>query len=92
MQRLIISLKFVKCITRLFYPVLMLEKEVEWWSLPSALTIYCYCLHRLIVSLKFVSTKRDNYLLTLNCAEAHVQCNLRQITFKIFWLTFKNAS
>ena len=43
----------------------MLEKEVEWWSLPSALTIYCYCLHRLIVSLKFVSTKRDNYLLTL---------------------------
>ena len=39
----------------------MLEKEVEWWSLPSALTIYCYCLHRLIVSLKFVSTKRDNY-------------------------------
>ena len=40
----------------------MLEKEVEWWSLPSALTIYCYCLHRLIVYLKFVSTKRDNYL------------------------------
>ena len=49
----------------------MLEKEVEWWSLPSALTIYCYCLHRLIVSLKFVSTKRDNNLLTLN-TEAHV--------------------
>ena len=62
----------------------MLEKEVEWWSLPSALTIYCFCLHRLIVSLKFVSTKRDNYLLTLNCTEAHVQCNLRQITFKNF--------
>ena len=69
----------------------MLEKEVEWWSLPSALTIYCYCLHRLIVSLKFVSTKRDNYPLTLNCTEAHVQCNLRQITFKIFWLTFKKC-
>ena len=50
----------------------MLEKEVEWWSLPSALTIYCYCLHSLIVSLKFVSAKRDNYLLTLNCTEAHV--------------------
>ena len=50
----------------------MLEKEVEWWSLPSALTIYCYCLHRLIVSLKFVSTKRDNYLLTLNCTDVHV--------------------
>ena len=46
--------KAAKCITRLFYPVLTLEKEVEWWSLPSALTIYCYCLHRLIVSLKFV--------------------------------------
>ena len=69
----------------------MLEKEVEWWSLPSALTIYCYCLHRLIVSLKFVSTKRDNYLLTLNCTEVHVQCNLRQITYKIFWLTFKKC-
>ena len=54
----------------------MLEKEIEWWSLPSALTIYCYCLHRLIVSLKFVSTKRDSYLLTLNYTEAHVQCNL----------------
>ena len=40
----------------------MLEKEVEWWSLPSALTTYCYCLHRLIVSLKFVSTKRDTEL------------------------------
>ena len=78
-------------IYRLFYPVFMLEKEVEWWSLPSALTIYCYCLHRLIVSLNFVSTKRDNYLLTLNCTEAHVQCNLRQITFKIFWLTFKKC-
>ena len=60
----------------------MLEKEVEWWSLPSALTIYCYCLHRVIVSLKFVSTKRDNYLLTLNCTEARVQCDLRQITLK----------
>ena len=69
----------------------MLEKEVEWWSLPSALTIYCYCLHRLIVSSKFVSTKRDNYLLTLNCTEALVQCNLRQITCKIFWLTFKKC-
>ena len=87
-----IALKAAKCITRLFYLVLMLEKEVEWWSLPFALTIYCYCLHRLIVSLKFVSTKHDNYLLTLNCTEAHVQCNLRQITFKIFWLTLKNAS
>ena len=52
----------------------MLEKEVEWWSLLSALTMYCYCLQRLIVPLKFVSTKRDNYLLTLNCTEAHVQC------------------
>ena len=51
----------------------MLEKEVEWWSLLSTLTIYCYCLQRLIVPLKFVSTKCDNYLLTLNCAEAHVQ-------------------
>ena len=72
----------------------MLEKEVEWWSLLSALTIYCYCLHRLIVSLSLlVATKRvgDNYLLTLNCTEAHVQCNLRQITFKIFWLTFKTC-
>ena len=67
----------------------MLEKEVEWWSLPPALTIYCYCLHscRLIVSLKFVSTKRDNYLLTLIA----LQCNLRKITFKIFWLTFKKC-
>ena len=88
----LITLKAAKCITRLFYPVFMLKKEVEWWSLPSALTIYCYCLHRLIVSLNFVSTKRDNYLSILNCTEAHVQCNLRQITFKIFWLTFKNAS
>ena len=43
------------------------------------------------VSLKFVSTKRDNYLLALNCTEAHVQSNLRQITFKIFWLTFKKC-
>ena len=45
-----------------------------------------------IVSLNFVSTKRDKYLLTLNCTEAHVpQCNLRQITFEIFWLTFKKS-
>ena len=71
---------FKKQLNRPFYPILMLEKEVEWWSLLSALTIYCYCLQRLIVSLKFASTKRDNYLLTLNCTEAHVQCNLRQIT------------
>ena len=50
----------------------MLEKEVEWWSLLSALIIYCYCLQRLIASLKFVSTKRDNYLLTSNFTEVHV--------------------
>ena len=69
----------------------MLEKEVL-----STLTIYCYCLQRLIVPVKFVSTKRDNYLLTLNCTEVHVQCtvaNLQQIIWKIFWLysyiTFK---
>ena len=49
-----IALKAAKYITRLFYPVFMLEKEVEWWSLPSALTIYCYCLHRLIVSLNLL--------------------------------------
>ena len=41
----------------------MLKKEIEWWSLLSALTIYCSCLQRLIVPLKFVSTQRDNYLL-----------------------------
>ena len=71
---------FKKQLNRLFYPVLILEKEVEWWFLLSALIICCYWLQRLIVSLKFVSTKRDNYLLTLNCTKAHAQCNLRQIT------------
>ena len=55
--------------------VLLLEKEVEWWSLLSALIIYCYCLQRLVASLKFVSIKRDNYLLTLNCTEVHVTCD-----------------
>ena len=34
--------------------------------------IYCYCLQRLAASLKFVNTKQDNYLLTLNCTEMHV--------------------
>ena len=34
-----------------------------------------------VKGLKFVSTKRDNYLLTLNCTEAHLQCILRQISF-----------
>ena len=68
---------FKKQLNRLFYPVLMLEKEVEWWSLLSPLIIYCYCLQRLIISLKFISIERDNYLITL---EVHVQYNLRQIT------------
>ena len=66
---------FKKQLIRLFYPVLMLEKEVKWWSLLSALIIYCYCLQRLLTSLKFVNTKRDNYLLTLNRTEAHITCN-----------------
>ena len=52
-------------VIRLFYPVRMLEKEVKQWSLLSALIIYCYCLQRLLDSLKFVNTKRNNYLLTL---------------------------
>ena len=41
----------------------------------SAIIIYCYCLQRLIASLKFVNTKRDNYLSTLNCTEVHVACD-----------------
>ena len=61
---------FTKQLNRLFYPVLMLEKEVEWWSLLSSVITYCYCLERLIVSLKFVSTKCDN---DLNCTAVHVQ-------------------
>ena len=63
------------------------------------MVVFTICSNNLLLLLtqanrffKLVSTKRDNYLLTLNCTEAHVQCNLRQITFKIFWLTFKNAS
>ena len=52
---------FKKQLIRLFYPVLMLEKEVKWWSLLSALIIYCYCLQRLVASLMFVGTKCDNY-------------------------------
>ena len=66
---------FKKQLNRLFYPVLMIEKEVEWWFLLPAVIIYCYCLQRLIVSLKFLSTKRDNYLLILNCTEVHVTCD-----------------
>ena len=66
---------FQKQLIRLFYPVLTLEKEVKWWSLLSALIIYCYCLQRLVASLKFVSTKHDNYLLTLNCTGVHVTCD-----------------
>ena len=55
----------------LFYPVLMLEKKVKWWSQLSAVIIYCYWLQRLVVTaLKLVDTKCDNYLLTLNCTEA----------------------
>ena len=63
------------------------------------MVVFTICSNNLLLLLtqanrffKLVSTKRDNYLLTLNCTEMHVQCNLRQITFKIFWLTFKNAS
>ena len=66
---------FKKQLNRLFYPVLMLEKEVEWWSLLSSLIIYCYCLQRLITSLKFASAKHDNYLLTSNFTEVHVTCD-----------------
>ena len=63
---------FKKQLIPLFYPVLTLEKEVKSWSLLSAVIICCYCLQRLVTSLKFVNTKHDNYLLTLNCTEAHV--------------------
>ena len=30
---------------------------------------------KLVASLKFVSTRCDNYLLTSNCTEAHVTCD-----------------
>ena len=59
-------LTFRKQLISLFYSVLMLEKEVKWWSLLSALIIYCHCLQRLVDSLKFVNTECDNYRLTLN--------------------------
>ena len=59
----------------------MLEKEVKWWPLLSPLIIYCYCLQRLITSLKFANTKHDNYRLTLNCTEAHVTCDEELIKF-----------
>ena len=67
---------FKKQLIWLSYPVLMLEKEVKWWSLLSALIIYCYCLQRLVASLKFANTKRDNYLLTLIALiKAQVTCD-----------------
>ena len=66
---------FKKQLISLFYAVLMLEKEVKWWFLLSTLIIYCYCLQWLVASLKFTSTKCNNYLLTLNCIEVHVTCN-----------------
>ena len=66
---------FKKQLVWLFYPVFTLEKEVKWWSLLSAIIIYCYCLQRLVASLKFVNTEHDNYLLTLNCTETHVTCD-----------------
>ena len=62
------QIAFNKQLIRLFYPVLMLEKEVEWWSLLSALIIYWYCLQILVASLKFVNNKLDKYLLTLKIA------------------------
>ena len=46
---------------RLFYPMFMLENEVKWSPLLSAAIIYCYCLQRLVTSLKFLNTKCDNY-------------------------------
>ena len=67
------SFAFIKQQIWLFYPVLMIEKEVKkWWSLLSSLIIYCYCLQRLVSSLKFVNTKYDDYLLRLYCTEVHV--------------------
>ena len=69
---------FKKQLIWIFYPVLTLEKVVKWWSLMSVLMIYCYCLQRLqclVATLKFVNTKRDNYLLTLNCTEVHITCD-----------------
>ena len=66
------SIAFKNQLVWLFYPVLTLEKEVKWWSLFSVLISYCYCLQRIVASLKFANTKCDNYLLTLNCTEVHV--------------------
>ena len=49
-----------------------------------------YCLQRLVASLKFVNTKRNNYLLTLDYTEMHVTCDkqLRKFSGKGI-LTFK---
>ena len=52
----------------------MLERNLIVFLL-SVLIIYCYCLQRLVASLKFVNTKRDKHLLTLNCTEAYATCN-----------------
>ena len=64
---------FIKQLIWLLYPVLMLEKKVKWWSLLFALLIYCYCLQRLVTSLKFVLLQQSAMclatyvcLLTLN--------------------------
>ena len=79
---------FKKQLIQLFYPQLTLEKEVKWWSLLYVLIIYRYCLQRLVASLKFVNTKCDNYLLTLNCTEAHVTIwreNLANCLLNYLW-------
>ena len=50
----------------------MLEKEVEMVVFTICSNNLLLLLTQAIVSLKFVSTKCDNYLLTLNCTEVHV--------------------
>ena len=83
------QITFKMQLIQLFYPAYTLEKEVKWWFLLSTLITYCYYLQKLVTSLKFVNTKRDNYLLTLNYSEAHMllaTVNLENFVAEKFWL------
>ena len=82
---------FKKQLFWLFYPVLTLQKEAKWWFLLFALIICCYCLQRLVTSLKllkpnliiicwhYIALRR--MLLATN--------NLENILAEKFWLSNK---
>ena len=75
---------FKKQLILLLYPVFTVGKKVKWWSLLSALIIYCHYLQKLVASLKFVNTKLGN--LSVNIKFHWGTCKLWQITLIIFWL------